>query len=111
MAIQISKNRLHTTCTQHGPTVPATAALMTSQLQLVNDWVLDSKMKLNLEKSSVMWFRVSSQRNIVYPNILVNDLALKLVDKQKYLGVAFDSKLSWTHQVSNVCKNGILFVP
>ena len=40
----------------------------------------------------------------MYPNILVNYVALKLVDKQKYLGVVFDSKLSWAHQVSNVCK-------
>ena len=32
------------------------------------------------------------------------DVVLRQVDKQKYLGVMFDTRLSWTHQVSNVCK-------
>jgi len=37
-----------------GPTIPATAALMTSQLQLVNDWVLDSKMKTEVQCNVVL---------------------------------------------------------
>ena len=42
---------------------------------------------------------------MVFPDIFVNDIVLRQVDKQKYLGVMFDTRLSWTHQVSNVCKN------
>ena len=48
-----------------------------------------------------MWFRVSSRKKVVFPDIFVNDVVLRPVDKQKYLGVMFDT---WTHQVSNVCK-------
>ena len=40
---------------------------------------------------------------MVFPDIFVNDVVLRQVDKQKYLGVTFDTRLSWTHQVSNVC--------
>ena len=88
-----------------GSSVSDTAAVMCSQLQLVNKWIVDSKMQLNIQKSSVMWFRVSSRKKMVFPDIFVNDIVLRQVDKQKYLGVMFDTRLSWTHQVSNVCKN------
>ena len=73
---------------------------MTSHLQLVNKWIVDSKMKLNIQKSSVMWFQVSSRKKVVYSDIFVNDVVLRQVDKQKCLGVIFDTRLSWTHQVS-----------
>ena len=94
-----------TTLICSGSSVSDTAAVMCSQLQLVNKWIVDSKMQLNIQKSSVMWFRVSSRKKMVFPDIFVNDIVLRQVDKQKYLGVMFDTRLSWTHQVSNVCKN------
>lgn len=93
-----------TTLICSGPSVSDTADVMSSQLQLVNKWILDSKMMLNIQKSSVMWFRVSSRKKVVYPDISVDDVILRRVDKQKYLGVVFDTRLTWTHQVSNVCK-------
>ena len=34
----------------------------------------------------------------------VSDTVLEVVDTQSYLGLMFDSKLSWESQVSNVCK-------
>ena len=79
---------------------------MTSQLHLMNKWILDSKMKLNIQKSSVMWFRVSSRKKVVYPDIFVNDVALRQVDKQKYLGVVFDTRLYHIRLRSN--KKGLL---
>ena len=99
-----------TTLICSGSSVSDTAAVMTSQLQLVNKWIVDSKMKLNIQKSSVMWFRVSSRKKVVHPDIFVNDVVLRQVDKQKYLGVMFDTRLSWTHQVSNinVCKKWLI---
>ena len=45
---------------------------------------------------------------MVVPDIFVNDIVLRQVDKQKYLGVMFDARLSWTHQVSNVCKKWLI---
>ena len=45
-----------------------------------------------LKKVNVMWFELNSRQSKVYPNILIEDVTLKSVDKQKYLGVTFDSK-------------------
>ena len=60
-------------------------------------------MSLNHSKSSVMWFKTKSKRCLEYPNILIHDTILKSVDKQKYLGIMFDSRLSWIHQISATC--------
>jgi len=35
---------------------------------------------------------------------LIHDAILKPVDKQKYLGIMFDSGLSWIYQVSETCR-------
>ena len=61
-------------------------------------------MNLNFGKSSVMWFKTKSKKCLEYPNILIHDTTLKSVDKQKYLGITFDSGLSWIHQVSETCR-------
>ena len=52
-------------------------------------------MSLNHVKSNVTWFKTKSKRCLKYPSIFVHNTILKSVDKQKYLGIMFDSKLSW----------------
>ena len=60
---------------------------MCSQLSLIQHWVLQSKMKINFKKSSVMWFRVSNcSAGISYP-ISIDGIELTVTEKQKYLGL------------------------
>ena len=82
----------------------AAAEVMNQQLQLVYDWVVSNKMQLNFRKSKVMWFSASLKKPVPHPEIVANDTVLEVVDAQLYLGLMFDSKLSWERQVSNVCK-------
>ena len=93
-----------TTLICSGSTPSAAAAVLNSQLKLVHSWIRNSKMNLNYAKSSVMWFKTKSKKCSGYPNIIIHDTTLKPVDKQKYLGIMFDSKLSWIHQVSETCR-------
>ena len=82
----------------------AVQTIMCSQLSLIQHWVLQSKMKINFKKSSVMWFRVSNRSaGISYPPISIDGVELTVTEKQKYLGLIFDCNLSWTHHVANVC--------
>ena len=61
-------------------------------------------MQLNIRKSSIMWFGIN--RSVVsLPSITVNDIHLSPVQKQKYLGITFDTKLNWSYHVANVCGN------
>ena len=51
-----------------------------------------------------MWFGV--KRSVVsLPSIMVNDMSLSPVQKQKYLRITFDTKLNWSYHVANVCRN------
>ena len=61
---------------------------MCSQLSLIQHWVLQSKIKINFKKSSVMWFRVSNRTaGISYPPISIDGVELTVTEKQKYLGL------------------------
>ena len=76
---------------------------MCSQLSSIQCWVLQSKMRVNFTKSSVMWFRASSRAaGILYPPISIDGVELTVTTKQKYLGLIFDCSLSWAHHVAKV---------
>lgn len=74
-------------------------------LQLLQSWIDSSRMKLNINKSGVMWFepkqRVSSA---LHPPIVVDGHQLQEVEQQKYLGVLFDNKLQWSSHVNYISK-------
>ena len=61
-------------------------------LGLLFSWLNSSKMKLNIAKSSLMWFK--SKRGVsVHPSVFIDGHQLQEVEEQKYLGVVFDNKL------------------
>ena len=69
--------------------------LLNADLHLLSDWVRNSKMQFNIKKSSVMWFSTKSCNAVLQPQVLIDGTPLSQVDKQKYLGVVFDGKLTW----------------
>ena len=67
-------------------------------------------MELNSKKSFVMWFmprRCRHSGSVEQPDIVINNRTLQATAKQKYLGLIFDNRLTWTSHmhVSNICKN------
>ena len=79
-------------------------AMLQDDINALSQWIEMSKMKLNLKKSSIMWFSIKPSTTTA-PPVVVNDTALSVVCKQKYLRVMFDSQLKWTHHVASVCKS------
>ena len=61
-------------------------------------------MRLNADKSSVMWFRPQTLVGAPPPHVKINDICLTHVKVQKYLGIIFDDQLQWLNHVSAICK-------
>ena len=52
-----------------------------------------------------MWIKASNRSTqFTYPPISVDGVVLQVTEKQKYLELIFDSTMSWTHPVANVCR-------
>ena len=93
-----------TTLICFGSSPSEVATILNHQLSLVNRWLVNSRMKLNSSKSCVMWFSTRRQKSQhPPPDIVINHLTLPMTNKQKYLGLVFDSQLTWSDQVSNMC--------
>ena len=90
-----NNNADDTTVICGGVTTAAVQTIMCSQLSIIQQWVLESKMKINFRKSSVMWFKVSSRSTgFLYPPVSIDGVELTVTKKQKYLGLIFDCSLS-----------------
>ena len=68
--------------------------LLSADLCSLSSWIRDSKMQFNIKKSSVMWFSTKSCSNVVQPQVFIDETPFSQVDKQKYLGVTFNSRLT-----------------
>ena len=75
--------------------------LLQDDLDALSQWIVLSKMRLNLKKSSVLWFSIKPSVSAV-PSVMVGDTTLSVVSKQQYLGVMFDGQLNWRHHVAGV---------
>ena len=64
-----------TTLVCSGLTPAAAACIMNQQLTLIHDWLIKHRMKLNVEKSRVMWFYNKRQKKQqFYPCITIDDV-------------------------------------
>ena len=88
-----------------GPNPTATVSVMNQQLALIHDWLVEHRMRLNVQKSRVMWFCVGRRKlQRSYSHVSIDGVTLQTTEQQTYLGLNFDTHLSWDSQVSNVCK-------
>ena len=90
-------------CCGQSPT--AVGQMLNADLCLLSNWIRNSKMQFNIKKSSVLWFSAKSCNAVVQPQVLIDETPLSQVDRQKYLGVVFDGKLTWSSHVASVCKS------
>ena len=79
-------------------------------LRLLLDWIHSSKMKLNITKSSLMWFKPKRDPSTSPPPVFIDGQQLQEVEEQKYLGIIFDSKLQWGPQVNYICKKASYYL-
>ena len=81
-----------TTVICSGVTTAAVQTTMCSLLSIIQQWIQQSKMKINFRKISVMWFRVTGFSYLLL--LPIDGIELTVTKKQKYLGLIFDCSLS-----------------
>ena len=89
-----------------GSTLDVVHQCLSDDLSCLLSWVKQSKMRLNIEKSSIMWF----QNHSLSPDVVVDGAPLRIVTTQKYLGVTFDNHLKWSSHVAAVCKKASFYL-
>ena len=93
-----------------GSTLDVVHQCLSDDLSCLLSWVRQSKMQLNIEKSSIMWFRNCSLSHISPPDVVIDGAPLHTVTTQKYLGVIFDNHLEWSSHVAAVCKKASFYL-
>ncbi len=66
-------------------------------------WFKVNKLSLNVSKTNYMIF--NGNRRGEECNISIDGMNVNRVHVTKFLGVLVDDKLSWTNQITSVCKN------
>lgn len=78
------------------------ASKLESDLRRLSMWFSINKLKLNVDKSKLMYIHSSATNEC--PEILVNGEPLEMVKNMKYLGVIIDNKLNMNDNLRYVCK-------
>ena len=76
---------------------------LNSQLSIVNDWLQDNFLFLNVKKIKVVLFGTSGNlAKVDNFTITIGQKQIKNVMEYKYLGVVMDDKLSWKSQIAYI---------
>ena len=72
-------------------------------LQSAVDWLAENKLSLNAKKTNYMFFNMA-HNTVHVPKLWIGHSLLNMVETQKFLGITFDSKLSWKPHTSTVIR-------
>lgn len=75
------------------------ATYIQHHIDLLEDWCIKWKVKINAEKSHAVYF---SWRSTPPPRIYIFDTVLEWENSARYLGVTLDKRLTWKTHVENV---------
>ena len=76
-----------------------------AQLECINDWTKEKKMKLNEKKTKNMTFNFTKKHQFV-TKLKVNDKDIDMVSETKLLGTIITDTLSWDRNTEEIVKKG-----
>ena len=74
------------------------------ELSNIDTWLCANKLSLNVEKSNFLIFHPYQKNILTDLKLSVRNKDIKQVDHIKYLGVFFDSHLTWKKQITFISK-------
>ena len=97
-----------TTIHQSSKSIKSIEDNMQKDLENINKWCDENKMKINENKTNSMLISTKQKLSKLPKSTLdlsINDVTLANVEKQKLLGVEIDSNLEYTDHIDKMCKN------
>ena len=73
---------------------------LNAELQNVSDWLVSSKLSLNVNKSNFLFF--SNRKDKEPPELKIQGTIIENKEVVKYLGIMIDNKLKWDHHMKMV---------
>ena len=78
--------------------------ILQSDINKVEQWLLENRLVLNLSKTKVLLFgTIQKLGNVSSFNVKFQDQAIERVSKFIYLGITLDENLNWKEHVDAVC--------
>ena len=95
-----------TTFYLNGPDTASIQDAIQSDMNIINDWYINNKMILNVDKSNTMVVCNSQKRrrHQYHLNVKIGGQYLQHVTNTEILGVTIDHDLKWSIHVDNMCK-------
>ena len=84
-----------------------------NELAKIWEWLIANKLSLNTKKLKKVVFH-TNQRNVIYPNLLINNIIIERVSHFNFLGIMLSYNMTWDAHVHHISKKiskaiGILY--
>ena len=91
----------------HPDNVSETILHLKSDISSIFDWSISNKLTLNLDKIQAIAFGDAEELDEIYTSCTINidNTQIALKPSVKNLGVIFNSSLSWSEQIKQICRN------
>jgi len=74
---------------------------LNTELKKISNWLSSNKLSLNVKKSKYMVFH-TSQRQVEYPLLKLNDTEIERVNQFNFLGLIISSNLKWNKHIDHI---------
>ena len=72
-----------------------------NELDKISTWLKVNKLSINTTKTKAMLFH-NVRKNVIYPEIKINNSVIEYTDTFEYLGITIDKHLNWKAHVSKI---------
>ena len=77
--------------------------ILNCELKSVAEWMKCNRLAVNISKTNFILFHSSKLKPNQSLRIKIDDVYIKQVDSTKYLGITFDSNLTWRSHINELC--------